>query len=481
MIPSGFVVWRAVAGYTEAGIGWRMVAAGLTVTLIQLLIEPVMLAFTATTPGKMLLGLSVRHPDRTHALTISAALSRTLKVAMWGLGLWLLPLMPLVLLVNLLLTRKATYRLLWDRSGEGTVVVMDAFTRPLRALAFLVAAAIPGVLVPFGSVLLLAAAITAGGTDVSQDISRAVTGQWRWLHRLSGESIALDTRWRVSNDHLFADSGEFGAAFSLAGTPNNRVRVEVEWREKQFMEPCDRAQIDMSAEGFLFLEMSRTKDGSADRCRATGGKVSSAGVVHIVIDTVRDRGIDHVIIQTYEEGNQDKRDAVQALAERLRKEIGREDAERGRLRSYHWRNELTGVTARLPGDWQFYSRLLNRSGGLTVEFRRYPTASRSPRVPSQVVTVSGFPWFLFEGKDDLQTKMEDLAQAQSKARTVVRRTLNAQETVSDVEWNASSAHFLSRVGGPLNWAVSWSDAEGGPKNGNPDQHELLKLLMPTIR
>ncbi|RIX71198.1 RDD family protein, partial [Acidovorax cavernicola] len=320
LAPSAVTVWL-VLRTLQADMNWlwRMACAALCLCILHLAVEPLFLSTLGATPGKALLRLRVGDAQRGQLLSYGTAFGRTLKLVVWGGGFWLLPLMFVTLPLSIAVALRGSQVLPWDRSGNGSRISLVSEWRPLRATLLLVGALIPGLCLPVLMAVAIAIALTAGGTDVADDVSRAVTGRWQWMHRLTGTMIPLDTRWRVAHDELSSERKVMHVVFSLGSGDRNQVRLEMDWGPKSFVDACLRQRVLLQAEGFLFLTDPPLHGAT---CRLAGGKPTPEGGVHAVVEVAQTGGIDYVITSTYEDSQPDKKAAVRALAALLMAEQG---------------------------------------------------------------------------------------------------------------------------------------------------------------
>lgn len=480
LVPAGWFAWGASSMLVDLDWLRRAAAVALFVCALQLVLEPLLLTLFGATPGKALLGIEVRQADGRRP-TLAVAFGRTLKIVAGVFGLWFAPLAAVTL--PLAAWRMALQRpgvpLPWDRHGAGLQVVAVARVRRGRAAAALVAALLPGFALPLASVVVGLLVMSSRGLDASQDVSRAVAGRWLWLHRLSGAMLPLDARWRTLHDHLRPGVAELSAVFAWGSGEHERIRVDTRRAAAAWRAPCDWQRTAMEEEGFLFLDEQRRRDGDTERCRLSGGRPGPRGVVHVRIDGARGADLDYTVVQTYEPAREGAREAVLALGRRLLAEYGRHDMADGQLRSYYWRNDVTGERARIPGEWELYERILNVNGAVSFTFQRL--AGPWPHTVVEDAAVMVLPLPAFAHEPDLHAYVAQGLVDIVKGTRTTRRPIAPREWVSDVEAERGLYHAWSREDVALTWAVLWRSPDGAAPIGTPDRHPLFAEIVKTMR
>lgn len=480
LLPAAWLSWRVMSALTELEWLSRAAATAMFVSALQLLVEPLLLATMGATPGKALLGLEVLRSDGRR-LSFAAAFGRTLKLVATVLGFWFAPLAALTLPLAAwrLALWPADSAMHWDGHG-GSGVVERPRARVAHAALALVGALVPGVVLPLAALFVGLLVIGSQGVDAAQDVSRAVTGRWHWLHRLSGSTLTLDARWRALHDQLWLERAELGTVFAWGAGDGNRVRLQSGWAGATTLEPCVAQRLAMEAEGFLFIEDERQRDGDLDRCRLTGGRPGPGTVVHVRIDGVRGPELDYAIVQTHEDAHDRAREAVLDLGRRLLAEYGRHDVAGGELRSHYWRNDITGVVARLPGDWELSERVLNANGAVSFTFVRSVGKGKA-RSSTEDAAVMMLPWGVGIDEPDPHDHVANVLARAAQARRLARRDITAGESVSDLENDSGRLHAWSRDRFALTWAAMWRSPPDGPPLATPAQHPLLREVMGTLR
>lgn len=471
-VPGGLLLWRSLSALTDLSWEWQMAAFAIFTSALQLALEPIFVSFFGATPGKALVGLAVIDTTTGRSLTYAAALGRTVKVVALGLGFWLLPLTLIALLATLWRQQRSARGIPWDRDSiDGRVIPLPS-RRVRRGLWMLALASVPGWLVISAAFMVALVLITAKDIDTGQDIGRTLTGRWVWLHRLSGEMMTLDARWRVLNDMLTLRGGEWNAVFAFGEGESNRVLLDVRIKRPILSSPCLSKRLFMEDEGFVFLNET---DLDAENCSATGGKPSAAGVVLVRIDGHRSTAGDHTLTQTYLRHDGQAREAVSALAARLAAERGKQHIRNHVLDSHYWRNEITGAVARIPGDWELTERTANTNGSVLFMFER---ASRG--VAKEQMAFVAYSWTYFDVNVDPHDSLESALFQNLNVVNATRRVLNRQETLAWGSNERSMVHLWTRRDRFSTWAAFW---DANTPNSQPDatrQHPLLRELYRTL-
>ena len=474
IVPGGLLLWRLLAVLTDLPWGWQMATFALFASGLQLAVEPIFVSLLGASPGKALMGITVVDAASGHRPSYAAALGRTVKVVARGLGFWALPL-TLMTLITTLRRARSGHGIPWDRDGADGLVGIASPRRPGRALWMMAAAVVPGWLVPAGATVLAFALIGAQGIDAGQEISRGLTGRWQWLHRLSGELITLDARWRVLDDRLSVRRGEWSSVFAFGVGETNRLMLDVALTSP-FDTACASKKLAMEDEGFVFFH--ETKSGR-DVCVLKGGKPSRAGVVLVRIDGHRSAAGDHTLALMYLHADEQARVAVPALAQQLTAELHKPERwgiRDRRLVSHWWRNDLTGATARIPGDWELRARTVNANGSISFVFDR--VGDGAPREDAAIIAL---PWAHFDTDTDPHEELEKALFSRPELVNPTRRVLSSNETVTNVHVDSGSASAWTRRDRLRTWAASWSSAASGPQPAEPTSHPLLRELHGTMR
>lgn len=471
LVPGALLLWRSMAVLTDIGWGWQLAAMAIFTSALQWVVEPIFLVVFGATPGKALMGLAIVDAGTGRSLRYAAALGRTLKVIALGLGFWLLPL-TLVALLASLWRRRSRRGIPWDRdSSDGQVVALPS-RRMGRGLSLLALAGVPGWLAPIAAFMVALLLISAKDLDTGQDIGRTLTGRWVWLHRLSGETMPLDARWRVLNDMLTVRDGQWNAVFAFGEGESNRVLLDVDVRRSKMSSPCESKRLWMEDEGFVFLNATEP---DAHTCVATGGKPGEAGVVLVRIDGHRSTAGDHTLTQTYLYHDAAAREAVPALAADLAAQRSKLHIREHVLDAHFWRNEITGKPARLPGDWELLERTVNANGSRLFMFKR---VSRNP--DAERLAFVAYPWTYFSSGVDPHASLEGLLFQNLDIPQVTRQPLNPQDTLA---WGAnerSRVNLWTRRDRLSTWAAFWNVDVRHPPSDDIQQHPLLRELVRTL-
>jgi hypothetical protein len=471
IVPGGLLLCRVLALSTDLEWGWQIAAFAVFASALQLAVEPFFVSFLGATPGKALLGVVIADAATGRRLPYAAAVGRTVKAVAQGLGFWYLPLTALALVAALWRGRHGR-GMPWDRdSSDGRVCIM-APRRTGRALLMMAAALVPGWLLPVAAMVIGFVLMAAKGIDAGQDISRALTGRWQWLHRLSGEQIALDARWRVLHDRMSIPRGEWNVVFAFGVGETNRVLLDVRLAPG-LSTACLHKRFGMEEEGFVFIEQAELGTGG---CMASGGKLAPGGVVLVRIDGHRSAAGDHTLTQVYRYADTQAREAAAALARLLTAQRGKADVRDRTLMSHYWRNELTGAVARLPGDWELIGRTANANRSVEFAFRR-----NLGRPVAEYATIFAMPWMFFDSATDPHEYLESRLLPRIGPVKVTRRHLGPNETVTNAYSDRGSAHLWTRRDRLQTWAAFWRTPDPGPQPEEPAQHALLRELRRTMR
>jgi|GEM_PF-5248912 len=476
IVPGGLLLWRSLAVFTELSWEWQITSFALLTSILQLAVEPIFLSFFGATPGKALLGVAITHVDSGRSLSYGAALGRTVKVVGLGLGFWLLPL-TLISLLAVYWRARTSRGVPWDLDAADGCVCVQSNWQLGRASWSITAAVVVGWVLPVAVWLFCIVIIGAKGIDAGQDLSRAITGRWLWLHRLSGEMITLDARWRVQHDRLDLRYGSWNAVFVFGTGDENRVMFDLDLgknaQRKRFTSPCISKQLAMEDEGFVFFKEIGL-DGES--CIVSGGKPSSAGAVLVRIDGHRSGASDYSLTQVYRYEDTQAREGVTALARRLWAEQGNVQGLDSPALAHYWRNELTGMVARIPGGWEYVQRNVNGNGSLVFEFQRI-----GPGAPIEQLVLLAFPWDFFGYGTDPHASLEDLYLTETQSSHRLRRNLNTHDRLTTGKMNSGEIHLWSGGAHFDTWAAVWDSGQSSLPTRDPMLHPLFRELQGTIR
>jgi RDD family len=520
--PAAAVVWYFQRQVHELEWFWLLGAFAFGASALQLIAEPLWLATLGATPGKALLGLQVVNARRPGPLTYRSALARTIKVLAWGFGLWILPLSPFALLVSWVALRRHPAQMIWDRSAQGSQV------EPRERTSTLVARSLLGLVAPaalvLGATAWLATINTRVGGLTFADVQLFLTGRWVFLHALTGKEITLDGRWRKRHDELSLKRGIYSVVFAREGS-EAFVELRVKWQPAEnarleddewgppsgILRPRPRDPIrtvppapaspphmarcmatlrySLEVEGFSFIDVrDPVRTDSPTTCRASGGRASGATVSHVELERVKFDYNDHEVAYSWDDGDDPARRDAEALASELAADAKNIKIVSGFVSEYFWRNALTGVIARIPGWWEFkeFSYEVKNAGtmqtfarldALEVKPARHgiPTIGEVVAPPlSGEIVMRALPG---ETPDAIASEWTGVMREIVPGATFNRRTHPNGDIVIDLPSGKETIRFWIRGGRRYTWFSSW----GGARVQEPDQHELLKALLPTLR
>ncbi len=474
LVPGGVLITRALSVLTDLSLGWQLTVLAAFVTGLQLALEPVLLRVFGATPGKLLTRTRVVDEETGRYLTYAQACSRTLKVVGLGFGFWILPLTAICLMASLWRVRYL-HSLPWERRRTGAKVV-EAPRRMGVAMLTLALTAMPGLVLPVASAVigLLVLDLSA---NPSQDIRRALTGQWKWLHRLSGNELRLDARWRVLHDYMSVTRAQWITLFAFGVGDDNRVLFEVRAKPVSTnVNACFAHQISMEGQGFVFVDPREIVQSGGHSCSSAGGKLSRKGVVHAYIEGRRGAQGDQTKTVVYLGTDQGAREAVDGLVRDLAAEQDKFDIAGGKLRSHHWRNDLTGLVARIPIEWEFIERRVNANGAVSFLFER-----RSSATSSESASITALPPDHFDTASDAHSEAEKIYADIANAEKVTRRVIDPQETISQIQSDGGAMHVWTRKGLMTTWVAAWDDRSDGAQVNEILRHPLLSQLRTTLR
>jgi ligand-binding SRPBCC domain-containing protein len=477
LVPGGMLMVRAFTNLAELSVGWQLALLAVFVSWLQLALEPVLLRMYGATPGKLLTRICVVDVESGRCLTYAQACSRTLKVLGFGFGFWILPLTAICLMVSLWRVRYQ-HTLPWERSRTGAQVV-DAPKRMGLAIMTLALTALPGLALPVASVIIAVIVLDLNANS-GQDIHRALTGQWQWLHRLSGNELRLDARWRVLHDYMSVRGAQWSAVFAFGEGDDNRVLFDLRAKPPSTgMNACANHQLSMENEGYVFVDAVEIVQSGGHRCSSVGGKPTRKGVIYARIEGRRGSQGDQTMTLVYLGADKGARETVEELARQLDAERDKFDVAGGKLRSYYWRNDLTGRIARVPIEWIFTERRVNANGSIIFSFMRRPPGP--PGTSKETVAVIALPIDHFNTDLDPHSEVEKVYANATNANKVTRRIIGPDETISRIHSDEGVTHVWSRKDLLRIWVAAWNDLSDGAQMDDLSLHPLLSQVRTTLR
>jgi len=477
LAPGGMLMVYAFTILAELSLVWQLALLAVFVSGLQLALEPVLLSKFGATPGKLLTRIRVVDVESKTGLTYPQACSRTLKILGLGFGFWILPLTAICLTASLWRVRYQ-HTLPWERSRTGAQVV-EAPKRMGLAVITLALAALPSLALPLASVIIALIVLNLSANS-GQDIHRALTGQWQWLHPLSGNELILDARWRILHDNMSVRKAQWIAVFAFDKDDDNRVLFELRTKPLSTgINACAVHQLSMENEGYVFVDVVEIVQAGGHQCSSAGGKLTRKGVIYARIEGRRGSQGDQTITLVYPGADKGTRETVENLARQLDAERDKFDVAGGELRSYYWRNDLTGRIARIPIEWIFTERTVNANGSIMFTFMHRPLGT--PATSKEMVAVIALPIDHFNTDLDTHSEFEKLYANATNGNQVTRRIIGPEGTTSRIHSKEGVMHVWSQEGVLRIWAAAWNDLSDGAQMDELSLHPLLSQLRTTLR
>lgn len=321
---------------------------------------------------------------------------------------------------------------------------------------------------------------SASSAQVSQDLRRSISGNWLWLNPLTGKTFTLDARWRLVNEDMDIKSRHYEAVFALDEGTANLVKLDVEWAGLVTYSLCSHGQVDLEGMGLVVMETGGFKDkATRTACTVRGGGVRSGEVVFGLVRALRkdDSPVIHSVLFTHTGDQTAVTRDVETLADQLMADVGSVESSGGVLRSYFWRNGLTGTVAELPGTWLLDETSISEGEVVSYIFVRESTRYGLSHKDAALVT--GFP--LPEHPDVEAAVQKELANV-GDGNAPLKQELTPQgEPLYTFRDKGVEGHFILRKGKRNFWLLLWINNESGTAPGNLEEHELLSKLAATLQ
>lgn len=454
--------------------GWlAWAAAAATAMLVQVCGEALLTWMFGSTPGKAATGLALIAGDGSRTPAARVLILRALKVGLWGYGGWIPPAGAAAALLNVRRLKKGA-PLPWERGEARTEVARLAAGAMRVGSAWGVALCLP-LLAASAWVVLTQDRDALRSTLSTQALSRSISGQWTWLNLLSGTIHTLDSAWRLEQENFYPGKS-YTAVFAQGEGGDVSLTFRVYWRPSTLEPSCVLAQA--TVEDYTYIATTRTEKASAERldCEIHGGTLAGGKPLRksTKASYFPASGVYFLLVSTYPIGNDEAKEQVEDLASAMSREVGRGDFERGRLKSYFWRNDITGKVASVPSTWELYS--LGLAGDASVlafvkwgprdgEFAGRSVLRCQPRYrgddwrrasAAQFADGTWFGQFVWEPRGDPELSYYLLDNKQVRGRAV----------------------FLE--GKTCGWTVIWENAEQRDVAHRIDEHELMRSLVATL-
>jgi uncharacterized RDD family membrane protein YckC len=475
-VPAGILVWGVAAQLSGLHWSWLLVVTALAVSCVQILGETLLIWGLATTPGKAIMGLQVVDPETNNPPDFRIALLRAMKVTAWGMAFWLGPFTLAVVAIGLwrLSTGGKTP---WERGGESTVVraISSGVGRHLAAWLTGISIAFLACIGP----LLMLTGEASTSTELSQDLRRSISGQWLWLHPLTGNTLTLDARWRLVNEYRSFRTARYEATFAYGEGTGNRVKLEVEWNSLWNGSLCSYGEFDLESIGLVIVETGRSDD-EATRvaCTVRGAGIIADAIVFGQARALRKGESSSVyrVLFTHTGDQASVSETVEGLANQLIAEAGLVESAGGILSRHFWRNGLTGKVAELPGNWELDR--MSVTGGEIVSYIFVRRSKQYRQADKDGVLISGLPKANApEFETAIQVGIKKLGDGD--AQKIMGPTAEG-DSLYTLHDKGVEGRVIVRNGKHHFWFLMWFNTESGTPPGSLEQHELLSRLLPTL-
>jgi uncharacterized RDD family membrane protein YckC len=476
-LPFGVWLWYALDASANLHIGWSLLSAALGVSCVQAVGEAILIWTFGTTPGKALAKLKVRSQEGAASLTFQAALLRSLKVVTWAMAFWMLPLTLLSSAWTIVQIRRGR-PVAWERGGEATRVESESSGFKTVVAAWMVAASIPFLAGLWPALQLARSTVSQLESPLSRDVSRGIAGQWLWLHPGSGETLQLDSQWRLVSESFRLDRGQFHATFAHGKGFENVVKVNLNLRPLIAGRPCAVADLDFEEEQLTAIQEEETRIASRQACVVRGGAATAAGIRRGEATVIAlDGAALHSVVHTYG-GDGASRAEVVKLSQWFIAQVARLSIADGTLDKYYWRNELTGAVAVIPGSWALREMEVRKIGTVTYTFAKW-RGRRGYLASKDSVAVIGLPK---SGRIEVE---EELARRFSEGIANGSQVTKRQYAAGDhgyeiVNKEGQRSRMLLRDGRRFSWFLVWANNESNDELLEPDSHQLLNALSATL-
>jgi len=475
-IPAGLLVWVVTALLTGLNWPWLTIVTALAVSFVQVLGETLLVWGFTTTPGKAMLGLQLVELETNDPPAFRIALLRALKVSTWGMAFWLGP-FALVAATTALWRLSTGRKTSWERGGECTAIRAKSFSVYRHVAVWLSSLSI--VLLACIAPLLILAGQVSMTTELSQHLRRSISGEWLWLDPLTGNSLSLDSKWRLVSDQMSLNSSRYEVVFAFDEGTENQVKLIVGWDEKYNGPLCVMNESSIQNMDFVILKKGIVADGAMhDSCTVEGAGIKANSVVFGQARAVRKHrtSLTYQVAFKYNAAQDTIRGNIEGLADELMIEADSVEVEDGKLNRYFWLNELTGKTAVLPGNWQLDQKTVNEGGAVSYTFIKLSELIAIAEKKDAVV-ISGLPKPQLYGissalQEDLEQKIfSDQSWEKEPTSLEPRYTIN---------YKGRKGRAIIRDGKRHLWLLLWINNESATPPGTMEEHELLGRLLPTL-